>query len=277
MPRTIVTHSYKGGTGKTLFTMNLSTCLAQKGYRVVVLDMDLSAPSIHSFIPKYLLDDYPKINESLLQDVPIEKTLIDFSPFVNSTGKLWIGVSSNKTEDILRTTRRNANEFNQDASKLFQWISLLKSNPYNADFIIIDTSPGISFSSINCVATADIAYVLFRLLKSDITGTGEMLEGLHSKMGCEIRLVPNQVPENYIKDQKIQSKIRRILSDSLEIESNPDMILDRMLVQEPLITQNEIDKIISNKDGTREIHITNPTDSRFKETILQICNALKGS
>ncbi len=274
MGKTIVTHSYKGGTGKTLFTMNLAALLALKGYRVVVLDMDLSAPSIHSFIPREMLDVFPKVNDSLLKDVSIQDTLMDLSEYINCSGKLWIGVSSNKTEDILRITRRTAKEFNQDASKLFNWISTLKSNPYNADFVVIDTSPGITFTSINSIATADIAYILFRVLEADIAGTKEMLDGLHTKLGCEIRLVPNQVPESYLHNEESRQGIREVLEQSFEIGVIQDLLLDTMILQELDISRNEIQSLLDKSDQRRKIFVTSNKYSAFNEALELLCNKL---
>jgi Mrp family chromosome partitioning ATPase len=45
----IALHSYKGGTGKTLLSVNLATIFARMGKKVGLLDLDLRAPSIHSF------------------------------------------------------------------------------------------------------------------------------------------------------------------------------------------------------------------------------------
>lgn len=44
----ITLHSYKGGTGKTLLSVNLAMNFADKGKRVCLLDLDLRAPSLSS-------------------------------------------------------------------------------------------------------------------------------------------------------------------------------------------------------------------------------------
>ena len=43
--KVIAFHSYKGGTGKTTLAVNLSANLSSKGYHVLLVDMDVYAPS----------------------------------------------------------------------------------------------------------------------------------------------------------------------------------------------------------------------------------------
>lgn len=47
MATTISIHSFRGGTGKSNTTANLSTVLAKRGYRVGVIDTDIQSPGIH--------------------------------------------------------------------------------------------------------------------------------------------------------------------------------------------------------------------------------------
>lgn len=49
MVKTIAFHSYKGGTGKTTIAANLSTLLVSKGFNVLLIDMDVYAPSLHVY------------------------------------------------------------------------------------------------------------------------------------------------------------------------------------------------------------------------------------
>ncbi|MFQ6130262.1 MAG: ParA family protein, partial [Candidatus Hadarchaeaceae archaeon] len=42
----IAVHSYKGGTGKTLVSMNLASIFSRQGKNVCLVDLDLRAPSL---------------------------------------------------------------------------------------------------------------------------------------------------------------------------------------------------------------------------------------
>ena len=48
-------HSYRGGTGKTLLATNLAATYARKE-KVLLLDYDLRAPSLHSLFDQELPD-----------------------------------------------------------------------------------------------------------------------------------------------------------------------------------------------------------------------------
>jgi MinD-like ATPase involved in chromosome partitioning or flagellar assembly len=48
MPKVVSIHSYRGGTGKSNFTANLSTTVAALGNRVGVVDTDVPSPGIHN-------------------------------------------------------------------------------------------------------------------------------------------------------------------------------------------------------------------------------------
>ena len=59
----------KGGTGKTFITSCLGTCLAKRGRRVVLVDMDIGGANLHSFIgisrPQKSLTDFFESGVSL--------------------------------------------------------------------------------------------------------------------------------------------------------------------------------------------------------------------
>jgi septum site-determining protein MinD len=47
LAKIISIHSFRGGTGKSNTTANVSAILASEGYRVGVVDTDLASPGIH--------------------------------------------------------------------------------------------------------------------------------------------------------------------------------------------------------------------------------------
>ncbi|MCX6644506.1 MAG: P-loop NTPase, partial [Candidatus Bathyarchaeota archaeon] len=50
MSKIIAVHSYKGGTGKTLLSVNLAATLAKNGKKVCIFDLDFRAPSLFAIL-----------------------------------------------------------------------------------------------------------------------------------------------------------------------------------------------------------------------------------
>lgn len=49
LPTVITFYSYKGGVGRTQALANVAVVLANEGYRIIVVDLDLESPGLHSF------------------------------------------------------------------------------------------------------------------------------------------------------------------------------------------------------------------------------------
>jgi chromosome partitioning protein len=86
----VAIHSYKGGTGKTLLSINLAVTLAKHGKKVCLLDLDFRAPSLATLLKmakvEYWLNDY------LNGVCEIEKVLIDLSDRIADQGKFFRGL-----------------------------------------------------------------------------------------------------------------------------------------------------------------------------------------
>ncbi len=50
MSKIIAVHSYKGGTGKTLLSVNLAATFAKDGKKVCIFDLDFRAPSLFAIL-----------------------------------------------------------------------------------------------------------------------------------------------------------------------------------------------------------------------------------
>jgi MinD-like ATPase involved in chromosome partitioning or flagellar assembly len=210
MASCIAFHSYKGGTGKTTIAANLAALLAKKGYRVFLLDLDVYAPSLHSYF-----DKNPKkwINDFLNGSADVGDIIVDLTPAVegisnanahdkaeNQTiaGKLWVGFSSPKKEEIYRLEGGSGKQESSKIQLLRRFILLREQliSLHDADYIIIDTSPGIRYWSINALAVADTLFLTLKMGDLDIEGTRKMAEeiyGSFTKFGARSYLVMNRV------------------------------------------------------------------------------------
>jgi len=213
MASCIAFHSYKGGTGKTTIAANLAALLAKKGYRVFLLDLDVYAPSLQAYFdkePKRWINDFlngtAEVGDVIMDLTPaIEEVTYDSSntlkqkqkPKEKITGKLWVGFCSSRKEEIYKLEGGGK----QDTSKiqLLRRFILLREqliSLHDADYIIIDTSPGIRYWSINALAVADTLFLTLKMGDLDIDGTRKMAEeiyGSFTKFGAKSYLVMNRV------------------------------------------------------------------------------------
>lgn len=198
MPRSIVFHSYKGGTGKTTIAANVGALLAKRGARVLLLDLDIYAPSLHSYFgiePQKWLNDY------LLDAAEVGDVMIDLTPVVakNSDGamnggKLWVAFSNPGKEEVYKMEGGKQ----EKVQLLRKFISLREQlfSRFEADYLIIDTSPGIRYWSINALAVADVLYLTLKAGDLDIAGTKKMASDIYaafSKFGGKPYLILNKV------------------------------------------------------------------------------------
>ena len=205
MASCIAFHSYKGGTGKTTIAANLAALLAKKGYRVFLLDLDVYAPSLHSYFnmnPKRWINDF--LNGSAeVGDIIVDVTsaLADVPSAGEQEkikGKLWLGFSSPRKEEIYRLEGGSGKQETSKIQLLRRFILLREQliSLHDADYIIIDTSPGIRYWSINALAVADTLFLTLKMGDLDIEGTRKMAEeiyGSFTKFGARSYLVMNRV------------------------------------------------------------------------------------
>jgi MinD-like ATPase involved in chromosome partitioning or flagellar assembly len=189
--RTIVAvHSYKGGTGKTLISANLATLLAAESKKTCLLDMDFLAPSLHSLFksdpPDFWLNDYMNgacKPEKMLKPLSYERL---------EKEKLFIGFANPSTEAIREMSAKDRKWEMQALARLLSLRDSLLS-ALSFDYLILDTSPGLQYSSINAIATADMALLVTTLDESDLRGTLQMLHDLYEHFGKKTAILLNKV------------------------------------------------------------------------------------
>ena len=142
MGRIIAVANQKGGVGKTTTSINLAACLAEKGKKVLAVDMDpqgnltsglgVDKDSVEKSIYELIIgevDIKEVINKEVLENLDIIPTSIDLS----AAEIELIGVDDK--EYILRNA-----------------IDQVKDQ---YDFVIIDCPPSLSMLTINAMTTAD--------------------------------------------------------------------------------------------------------------------------
>lgn len=171
----IALHSYKGGTGKTLLAVNLATLFTQLGKKVCLLDFDLRAPSLGSIF-KRKREFF--INDFLYKACKIENFLTEVNNLPISKDRFLVGLANPSTEAIREV---NGKDKKWEMQALGRLLTLKTSllNDFQFDYVFLDTSPGLQYSSINAIVTADVVLIIASPNLSDRDGTRRMVRDLY--------------------------------------------------------------------------------------------------
>ena len=179
MGRIIAVANQKGGVGKTTTSINLAACLAEKGKKVLAVDMDpqgnltsglgVDKDSVEKSIYELIIgevDIKDVINKEVLENLDIIPTSIDLS----AAEIELIGVDDK--EYILRNA-----------------IDQVKDQ---YDFVIIDCPPSLSMLTINAMTTADSVIVPIQCEYYALEGLSQLIhtvelvkDRLNSKLEIE--------------------------------------------------------------------------------------------
>jgi septum site-determining protein MinD len=208
----ISVHSFRGGTGKSNTTANISTLLAMRGLRVGVVDTDIQSPGIHVLFnlepeeAKYTLNDY------LWGRCNIEDAVQDVTDRVapGISGKILLVPSSIRTKEISRVLREgyDVGLLNDGFQRLIEKLKL--------DALLIDTHPGVGEETLLSIAISDALLVVMRPDQQDFQGTSVTVEiGRHLDVPRMLILV-NKTPEVFQDDD-----VKRRVEQTYDCESPP--------------------------------------------------------
>lgn len=141
MSEVILVTSGKGGTGKTMFTVNIGTLLAQRGYKTVLIDMDMGLRN---------MDIYMGLENNVVYNIMdvlsgvcrVRKALIKDRRF----NDLYMMAATSGADD-------------RDITPLHMQILCEKLRD-SFDYIIIDSPAGMSEGFINAAVAVDKAVVV---------------------------------------------------------------------------------------------------------------------
>ena len=261
MTRCIAFHSYKGGTGKTTLACNSAALLARKGYKVCLLDLDIYAPSFQSYFER---EPIVGINDFLNSNVEVDKAMIDYTSAVENQkdniratdssypyptrsenekklrkkGKLWIGFSNMQKKGVFELENADS-ATKRDIIRRFIYLRERLISDFHADYIIIDTSPGMRFWSINSLAIADILLLTLKMGSLDVDGTRIAVNEIYksfTKFGSRAYLLFNLIA-GYCVPEAVASRTETFPTvESTSVPQGGKTLLNKL--EQPL---NEVD------------------------------------
>lgn len=186
-----------------------------------LFDFDFRAPSQHVWFKTaggtraralYWLNDF------LNGKCSIKDALVDASGETrNSYGKLLIGLANPATDAI---REMSAKDRKWELKALGRLLSVRNSlSEMGIDYLIIDSSPGLAYSSINAIVSSDLALIVGTTEASDLEGTRGMLHELYDLFDTKSAIVLNRLLK--IEDIPKLPRIEKDKSDRLSYDGIP--------------------------------------------------------
>jgi septum site-determining protein MinD len=174
MSEVILITSGKGGTGKSTFTVNLGAVLAQQGYKVALLDMDMGMRN---------LDLYMGLENNVVYDV---------SDVVNGVCRIKQALIKDKRFAELYLMPSPPHRDDGTVTPLHMRV-LCERLKERFDYILIDSPPGIDDGFVLAAAGADKAVILtlpeFAAVRdADMADTALMALGIRKRL-CVVNKV----------------------------------------------------------------------------------------
>src|SRR5512140_2446234 len=196
MSKIVSVHSFRGGTGKSNTSANLTYLCALQGLRVGVVDTDIQSPGIHVLFGLDEQDMGRSLNDYLWGKCVIEDTAHDVTASLgaNVKGKVFLIPSSIKAGEIARVLREgyDVGLLNDGFHALIEKLKL--------DVLIIDTHPGLNEETLLSIAISDTLVLIMRPDQQDYQGTSVTVEVARKLDVPQMLLMVNKVPPMFNLD-----------------------------------------------------------------------------
>ncbi|GAB4547883.1 MAG: MinD/ParA family protein [Anaerolineae bacterium] len=204
MSKIISIHSFRGGTGKSNTTANISALLAAEGLRVCVIDTDIQSPGIHVLLGLEEEQMQLTLNDYLWGRCEIKQAAYDVTANLggNVRGKLFLVPSSIKVSDIAKILREHYDVglLNDGFQKLVEDLNL--------DVLMVDTHPGLNDETLLSIAISDALIIIMRPDQQDFQGTSVTVEVARKLDVPKMMLVVNKTPSVF-DPNSVKARVER--------------------------------------------------------------------
>jgi MinD-like ATPase involved in chromosome partitioning or flagellar assembly len=190
MSKIISIHSFRGGTGKSNTTANLSSIMARKGLRVGVVDTDIASPGIHVLFGLGEDDMVHSLNDYLYGKCEIYDAAHNVTNNLGAAtgGEIFLIPSSIKPGEIARFLREG-----YDVGLLNDGFHDLLDH-LNLDVLMIDTHPGLNEETLLSIAISNALAIILRPDQQDYQGTSVTVEVARKLDVPNMYLIVNKLP-----------------------------------------------------------------------------------
>jgi len=209
MVKTISIHSSRGGTGKSLISSNISVILAAKGRNVALLDFDFRAPSLLTiFQAKNSVKGW--VNDYLDGKVKLGDVMVDLTDKYKTKGRFLVGFA-NVEMDAMREIAMKDRKWQMRALKRIMAMKQELADQFGIEIIVIDTSPGVQYSSVNTVVSSDVCVIVSSMDILDLEGAQRMVKDLYEPFEKKTYVLINKAtPHMFVKEDSQNSLVESI-------------------------------------------------------------------
>ena len=199
-------HSFKGGSGKTFVAMNLGYMLSEEGKKTCIIELDMKAPSLHSFF-----ETKKFVNDLLRKKASVEDCLTEVRK------NLSVIAASLSVQEIRRDLIRSDVESLKILGRLQEVLAELKGMGF--DFVILDNSPGLSYMGVNSMLLSDLIFFVSRTEKDDLAGL-DILYDVSKNIEKPKYVILNRVTKS-LKDIELKFPVATKIPCSCEVSDDP--------------------------------------------------------
>ncbi|MGG6268378.1 MinD/ParA family ATP-binding protein [Leptolyngbya sp. AN03gr2] len=199
MSKTVILHTYRGGSGTSTLTANLAVLLAMRGARVGVIDADLYTPGLHLLFGITGDALTRSFNVAYLQqEQPIAELAYDATHLLSDRGRLFVVPSSATLPALTRTLKESYDpiQLKQGSQQFIR--------AFDLDYLLIDTYPGVDTS---WITFANQVLLVMRPDQQDFKGTAMLTTALKG-FEASVRVILNQVVDRS-QIQSLRDQIER--------------------------------------------------------------------
>ena len=203
MPKIFPIGGGKGGVGKSFIAASLGALIAKHGHKVVVIDLDLGASNLHTFLgiksPKTGINSFLDKSVESLQDVAVPTNIHNLS-FISS----------------FHCAMEIANLFHAQKIKLIKSIKSL-----DFDYILIDLGAGTNFNTLDFFLTSSEGMFVCTPEPTSIENAFRFIKSAYLR-----RL------KQLIKRNDFNSKVKQLAEEEFHSMPSSD-IVDFILTSDP--------------------------------------------
>jgi len=214
MAKIVSIHSFRGGTGKSNVTANVSSQFARRGKRVGVIDTDIQSPGIHVLFGMDEDSMDKALNDYLWGRCAIEEAAYDVGAQVGKgevvlmSGGIYLIPSSLRAGEIARVLREG-----YDVGLLNDGFRALVDK-LDLDYLFIDTHPGLNEETLLSIAISDLLIIILRPDQQDFQGTAVTVDVARKLEVPHLYLVINKALSSYDFDA-LRERIEKTYDSSV--------------------------------------------------------------